>query len=79
MPCSYCAVVNKICIWGLRPEKAWKRVSFFIASLVLGAGFGWCMWLLRGHEHYLLFASLAVLYGAATLAVDADLFLTLQT
>jgi hypothetical protein len=67
MTCSYCSVVNKICFWGPRPEKAWKRPLLFITSLLLGAGFGSLLWILRGHEQYPLFAILAVLLFAGSL------------
>ncbi len=60
MSCGYCTLVNKLCFWGSRPEKDWKRPSLFFASLLLGGGFGYLLWLLRSHENYAFFASLAV-------------------
>ena len=60
MSCSYCTVVNKLCFWGPRPEKEWKRPSLFLGSLLLCGGFGYLLWLLLGHENYFFFAVLAV-------------------
>lgn len=60
MRCSYCTVINKLCFWGPRPEKGWKRPLLFIASVLLGGGFGFLLWLLWGHENYFFFAALAI-------------------
>ncbi len=35
--CSLCPVVNKICFWGPRAEKKWKRPGLFVVSILITA------------------------------------------
>ena len=70
MTCTYCKPVNKLCFWGPRPEKAWKRPLLFVLSLLMGMGFGSLPWLLHDRPNYALFFLIgAPLTAAAALSV----------
>lgn len=35
--CNLCPIVNKVCFWGPRAEKEWKRPGLFVASVLVTA------------------------------------------
>jgi len=35
--CALCRIVAKVCFWGPRPERTWKRPILFVASLLITA------------------------------------------
>ncbi|WP_349741881.1 hypothetical protein [Roseateles cavernae] len=60
MRCACCKTVNALCFWGPRPEKGWKRPWLLTLALVLMGVSGLLLWALRGHQHELGLAVLAL-------------------
>ena len=58
--CIYCKPVQRIALWGPRPEANWKRPILLVCSILLGGGFAYLTWLLRYDPRYAYFPLLSV-------------------
>ena len=67
MTCPYCPTVNKLCFWGARPERPWKRPVLLVLALLLSGGSGALLWMLRDRPNYLLFAAVGGLFLMASI------------